>query len=201
MCPFIGRNKSHFVKSNFKSYNWYIFSKQNELIHNLIYNIFVQFGRLVFQQMIGIPMDTKCAPLLADLWNRQYFIETSGHISLVSLCTVYKQNFRLYWKKHQTHVFTCNCMLRGLWSHKSELFLYNSIRRPFIQLYSWRFITNNKSRRYIVCIKVSFGYGCPIDRVEWICAFYLTPSVLVSTMSWEEYHSFSFDEITISVLC
>ena len=46
--------------------------------------------------------------------------------------------------------------------------MYNSIRRPFLQLYSWRFITNNKSRRYIMCIQVSFGYGCPIDKVEWI---------------------------------
>jgi hypothetical protein len=28
-------------------------------------NIFVEFGGLVFRQMIGIPMDTNCAPLLA----------------------------------------------------------------------------------------------------------------------------------------
>ena len=33
----------------------------------LIDNIFVEFGGLVFQQTIGIPMGTKCAPLLADL--------------------------------------------------------------------------------------------------------------------------------------
>ena len=33
----------------------------------LIDNIFVQFGGRVFQQTIGIPMGTNCAPLLADL--------------------------------------------------------------------------------------------------------------------------------------
>jgi hypothetical protein len=30
--------------------------------------IFVQIGELVFQQMIGIPMGTKCAPQFTDLF-------------------------------------------------------------------------------------------------------------------------------------
>ena len=34
----------------------------------MIDNIFVQFGGRVFQQTIGIPMGTNCAPLLADLF-------------------------------------------------------------------------------------------------------------------------------------
>ena len=34
----------------------------------LIDNIFVQFGGHLFYQMIGIPMGTNCAPLLADLF-------------------------------------------------------------------------------------------------------------------------------------
>ena len=33
----------------------------------LIDNIFVTFGGRVFQQTVGIPMGTNCAPLLADL--------------------------------------------------------------------------------------------------------------------------------------
>jgi hypothetical protein len=33
----------------------------------LIDNIFVFFGGRVFQQTVGIPMGTNCAPLLADL--------------------------------------------------------------------------------------------------------------------------------------
>jgi hypothetical protein len=32
-----------------------------------INNIFVLFGGWVFQQKIGIPLDTNCSPLLADL--------------------------------------------------------------------------------------------------------------------------------------
>jgi hypothetical protein len=33
----------------------------------LIDNIFVVFGNQTFKQTVGIPMDTNCAPLLADL--------------------------------------------------------------------------------------------------------------------------------------
>jgi hypothetical protein len=34
----------------------------------LIYNIFVVFGNQIFQQTVGIPMGTNCAPLLADIF-------------------------------------------------------------------------------------------------------------------------------------
>ena len=38
----------------------------------LIDNIFVEFGGRIFQQTIGIPMGTNCAPLLADLFLCSY---------------------------------------------------------------------------------------------------------------------------------
>ena len=38
----------------------------------LIDNIFVLFGGRVFQQTIGIPMGTNCAPLLAELFLDAY---------------------------------------------------------------------------------------------------------------------------------
>jgi hypothetical protein len=37
-----------------------------------IYNIFVSFGGAMFQQVVGIPMGTNCAPLLADLFLYSY---------------------------------------------------------------------------------------------------------------------------------
>ena len=43
-----------------------------KMIEFLIENIFVQFGGLLFRQMIGIPMGTNCAPLLADLFLYSY---------------------------------------------------------------------------------------------------------------------------------
>jgi hypothetical protein len=41
----------------------------------LIENIFVSFGETLFQQVVGIPMGTNCAPLLADLFLYSYELE------------------------------------------------------------------------------------------------------------------------------
>ena len=56
-----------------------------KMIEFLIDNIFVQFGGCLFHQVIGIPMGTNCAPLLADLFLYSYeneFLDNmirSGH--------------------------------------------------------------------------------------------------------------------------
>ena len=34
----------------------------------LMENIYVQFDGMVYQQIVGIPMGTNCAPLIADLF-------------------------------------------------------------------------------------------------------------------------------------
>jgi hypothetical protein len=41
----------------------------------LVDNIYVVFGDQVFQQSVGIPMCTNCAPLLADLFLYSYEAE------------------------------------------------------------------------------------------------------------------------------
>jgi hypothetical protein len=38
----------------------------------IIDNVFVSFGGILFQQVVGIPMGTNCAPLLADLFLYSY---------------------------------------------------------------------------------------------------------------------------------
>jgi len=45
------------------------------MLEFLIHSIFVIFGGRVFQQTVGIPMDTNCAPLLADLFIYSYEAE------------------------------------------------------------------------------------------------------------------------------
>ena len=45
------------------------------MLEYLIDNIFVEFGGRIFQQTIGIPMGTNCAPLLADLFLYSYEAE------------------------------------------------------------------------------------------------------------------------------
>jgi hypothetical protein len=42
------------------------------MLEFLIDNIFVSFGGTLFQQVVGIPMGTNCAPLLADLFFYSY---------------------------------------------------------------------------------------------------------------------------------
>jgi hypothetical protein len=42
------------------------------MLEFLIDNIFVSFGRTLFQQVGGIPLGTNCAPLLADLFLYSY---------------------------------------------------------------------------------------------------------------------------------
>ena len=42
------------------------------MLEFLIDNIFVSFGGALFQQVVGIPMGTNCAPLLADLFLYSY---------------------------------------------------------------------------------------------------------------------------------
>jgi hypothetical protein len=42
------------------------------MFEDLIDNIFAMLGGRVFQQTVGIPMDTNCAPLLADLFLYSY---------------------------------------------------------------------------------------------------------------------------------
>ena len=63
----------------------------------LIDNIFVKFGGCLFRQVIGIPMGTTCAPLLADLFLYSYESEfldmiRGGHRKLArsfNLCCRY----------------------------------------------------------------------------------------------------------------
>jgi len=43
-----------------------------DIINFLIDNIFIEYGGRIFQQTVGIPMGTNCAPLLADLFLHTY---------------------------------------------------------------------------------------------------------------------------------
>ena len=78
--------------------NMYTADNIYKMIEFLIDNIFVQFGGRLFHQVIGIPMGTNCAPLLADLFLYSYeneFLDNmirSGHRRLArsfNLCYRY----------------------------------------------------------------------------------------------------------------
>ena len=67
----LGRDKSYFVKDHSDS-NKKFSETDIKMLDFLIDNIFVTFGGRVFQQTVGIPMGTNCAPLLADLFLYYY---------------------------------------------------------------------------------------------------------------------------------
>ena len=72
-------NSSYFVKGNSDAKHKFTVDDIIGKLNFLIDNIFVECGGEVFQQVIGIPMGTNCAPLLADLFLYSYeaeFIQT-----------------------------------------------------------------------------------------------------------------------------
>ena len=71
-----------------KRRSWLLLSCEDveAMLHFLLDNVFIQVGGKVFQQCVGIPMGTNCAPLLPELLLHDYessamirFSRTNGH--------------------------------------------------------------------------------------------------------------------------
>ena len=63
-----------------KRYKLWSCQKMCDALHYLLDNIFIRFGSKLYRQIVGIPMGTKCAPLVADLFLFCY--ETDFMLSL-----------------------------------------------------------------------------------------------------------------------
>ena len=68
----VGRNKSYLTSDPLNGDNKYTVNDICKMIEFLVDNIYVRFGGQLFRQMVGIPMGTNCAPLLADLFLYSY---------------------------------------------------------------------------------------------------------------------------------
>ena len=68
----LGRDISYFVKHHSDSTKKFSEADIFNILEFLIDNIFAMFGGRVFQQSVGIPLGTNCAPLLADLYLYSY---------------------------------------------------------------------------------------------------------------------------------
>ena len=71
----VNRNFVYFVKEHTDCSTKYSEQDIVGMLEFLIDNIFVEFGGVIFQQTISIPMGTNCAPLLADLFLYSYEAE------------------------------------------------------------------------------------------------------------------------------
>ena len=62
-----------------------------DALHDLLDNIVVRFGSKLYRQIVGIPIDTICAPLVADLflfcyvWSETSFCLCQTIIKLILL--------------------------------------------------------------------------------------------------------------------
>ena len=71
-CVVLGYNSIYFAKKNQKGQTCYSEEQVISMLEFLIDNIFVSFGGTLIQQVVGIPMGTNCAPLLANLFVYSY---------------------------------------------------------------------------------------------------------------------------------
>ena len=64
--------KSVFTSEIPKRYKLWSCQKMCNALHYLLDNIFIRFGSNLYRQIVGIPMGTDCAPLVADLFLFRY---------------------------------------------------------------------------------------------------------------------------------
>ena len=57
-----------FTSEKPKQYKLWLRQKMCDALHYLLDNIFIRFGSKYYSQIVGIPMETKCGPLVADLF-------------------------------------------------------------------------------------------------------------------------------------
>ena len=68
--PYLACNdrKAFFTPEKPKKYHAWSFQNVCYALTFLLYNIFIRFGTKLYRQVVGIPMGTNCAPLVADLF-------------------------------------------------------------------------------------------------------------------------------------
>lgn len=68
--PFLACNydRAFFTYATTNNYTMWTCSQVCDALNFLLDNIFVRFGKSLYRQVIGIPMGTNCAPLIADLF-------------------------------------------------------------------------------------------------------------------------------------
>ena len=58
----------HFYSEQPKQYNLWSCQKMCNALHYLLDNIFIRFGSKLYRQIVGIPLGSNCAPLVANLF-------------------------------------------------------------------------------------------------------------------------------------
>ena len=76
----VNYNTSYFVKNDTEARQKYTEVEVINMVYFLVDNIFAELGGYIYQQIVGIPMGTNCAPLLADLFLYLYEADFVQHL-------------------------------------------------------------------------------------------------------------------------
>ena len=72
-----------FTSKQPKRYKLWSCQKMCDALHYLLDNIFIRFGSKLYRKIVGIPMGTNCAPLVADLflfcYERDFMLSVSDN--------------------------------------------------------------------------------------------------------------------------
>ena len=75
--------KAFFTSSGRKGYKCWSCQNVCDALSYLLDNIYIKFGNKLYRQIVGIPMGTNCAPLVADLflfcYERVFMTSLSGN--------------------------------------------------------------------------------------------------------------------------
>ena len=80
-----------FTSDAVRNYNLWTCQKVCEALTFLLDNIYIRFGSKLYRQIVGIPMGTNCALLVADLFLFCYEREIAVHLAIA--CGVYGDVF------------------------------------------------------------------------------------------------------------
>ena len=133
------------------------------MLEFLVDNIFVVFGGKVFQQIVGIPMGTNCAALLADIFLYSYEAE------FISLCSQLESSTS-HTDTSLTYFQSITQILRIMWVRCIPLSL------------------RSKTRRRETPLLPTWIYSCR-SRVTVNCALPFTTNVTISTSISQTFRS------------
>ena len=74
--------KAFFTSTDHRGYQLWSCQNVCDALSYLLENIYIRFGNKLYRQVVGIPMGTNCAPLVADLflfsYERDFMTSLSG---------------------------------------------------------------------------------------------------------------------------
>ena len=75
-------NKAFFASTDHRGYKLWSCQNVCDALPYLLDNTYIRFGNKLYRQIVGIPMGTNCAPLVADLflfcYERDFMTSLSG---------------------------------------------------------------------------------------------------------------------------